>query len=63
MVRRCQEILSGNEVAVKFVNRRKQNCEETQKEFKILSVLKHPNIVSGSGIFLTATSDAIVMDL
>jgi len=63
VVRRCQQILSGEEVAVKFINRRKQNRVETQKEFEILSVLHHPNIVSASGIFLTATSDAIVMKL
>ena len=63
VVRRCQEILSGDEVAVKFINRRKQIREETQKEFEILSILNHPNIVSATGLFLTATSDAIVMKL
>ena len=63
VVRRCQEILSGNEVAVKFINRRKQSREETQKEFEILSILNHPNIISATGLFLTATSDAIVMKL
>ena len=63
VVRRCQEILTGNEVAVKFINRRKQIREETQKEFEILSILNHPNIVTATGLFLTATSDAIVMKL
>ena len=51
------------QVAVKFINRRKQVREETQKEFEILSILNHPNIVSSTGLFLTATSDAIVMKL
>jgi hypothetical protein len=40
-----------------------QTREETQKEFEILSVISHPNIVTASGLFLTATSDAIVMKL
>ena len=63
MVRRCQEILTGREVAVKFVNRRKQNREQTRREYENLRRLSHPNIVSASGLFVMASSDAIVMDL
>ena len=63
VVRRCQEILTGREVAVKFVNRRKQNREQTRREYENLRRLSHPNIVSASGLFVTASSDAIVMDL
>jgi len=63
VVRRCQEIMTGREVAVKFVNRRKQGREETRREFELLSRLSHPGIVAASGLFLTASSDAIVMDL
>lgn len=64
VVRRCQEILTGTEVAVKFMNRRKQNRQDTKREFVIMSKLKENNcLVSSSGLFLTATSDAIVMNL
>ena len=63
VVRRCQEILTGREVAVKFVNRRKQSREQTRREYEALRRLSHPNIVSASGLFVTASSDAIVMDL
>lgn len=63
VVRRCQQILTGNEVAVKFINRRKQDRDETRKEFDVISRLKHPNLVSTFGLFLTATSDAIVIEL
>ena len=63
VVRRCQEILTGREVAVKFVNRRKQSREQTRREYENLRKLSHPNIVSASGLFVTASSDAIVMDL
>ena len=61
--RRCQEILTGREVAVKFVNRRKQSREQTRREYELLRKLSHPNIVSASGLFVSASSDAIVMDL
>lgn len=65
VVRRCQQIMSGDEVAVKFMNRRKQNREDSQKEYEIMARLdqKHPNIVATQGLFLTATSDAIVISL
>lgn len=63
VVRRCQEILTGREVAVKFINRRKQSREDTKREFELLSRLSHPSVVSPSGLFVTASSDAIVMDL
>ncbi len=63
VVRRCQEILSGEEVAVKFVNRHKQSREATRREFERMRRLRHSNIVEASGLFLTATSDAIVMSL
>ena len=63
VVRRCQEILTGREVAVKFVNRRKQSREQTRREYELLRKLSHPNIVSASGLFVSASSDAIVMDL
>ena len=63
VVRRCQEILTGREVAVKFVNRRQQSRGATRREYEALRKLSHPNIVSASGLFVTASSDAIVMDL
>lgn len=63
VVRRCQEILTGREVAVKFVNRRKQTREQTRREYDLLRKLSHPNIVSASGLFVTVNSDAIVMDM
>ena len=63
VVRRCQEILTGREVAVKFVNRRKQTRDQTRREYELLRKLSHPNVVSASGLFVTASSDAIVMDL
>ena len=63
VVRKCQEILSGTEVAVKFVNRRKQSREDTQREYEILANVDHPNVVRATGLFLTATSDAIVLNL
>ena len=63
VVRKCQEILSGTEVAVKFINRRKQPRDDTQKEYDILSSISHPNLIHSTGLFLTATSDAIVLSL
>ena len=63
VVRRCQEILTGREVAVKFVNRRQQSRDQTRREYEMLRKLSHPNIVAASGLFVTASSDAIVMDL
>lgn len=66
VVRKCQEILSGDEVAVKFVNRRKQPREETRKEFEILSLIDPdacPSLIGTSGLFLTTTSDAIILKL
>ena len=63
VVRRCQEIMSGNEVAVKFVNRRKQCEVDTLREFRILAGLKHPYIISSMGLYLTSTSYAIVLTL
>merc|ERR1711902_292169 len=63
VVRRCQEILTGREVAVKFVNRRKQHREASKREFEVLRRLAHPGLVNASGLFTTINSDAIVMDL
>ena len=86
VVRKCQEILSGQEVAVKFINRRKQTRDETRKEYEILALIANdtssynnsilhsnnlagksgvapPCLIKSSGLFLTATSDAIVMNL
>ena len=63
VVLRCQEIMSGNEVAVKFINRRKQGEQETLREYKYLSEMKHPNVISALGVFLTSNSYAIVMTL
>ncbi len=63
VVRRCQQILTGTETAVKFVNRRRQSREDTQAEFDLMSRIKHLNVVEATGLFLTATSDAIVMNL
>jgi len=63
VVRRCQEILTGREVAVKFVNRRKQTREVSKREYEVLRRLAHPGLVNASGLFTTVNSDAIVMDL
>ncbi|CAB4064107.1 Triple functional domain protein [Lepeophtheirus salmonis] len=64
VVRRCQEILTGTESAVKFINRRKQDREITKCEYEILNSLKgHPHIVEGFELFLTSSSDAIVMEM
>ena len=68
VVRKCQEILTGEEVAVKFINRRKQSRDETRKEYEILALIASspacpPCLIRSTGLFLTATSDAIVMNL
>ena len=70
VVRKCQEILTGQEVAVKFINRRKQTRDETRKEYEILAMIGNERsctvpscLIRSSGLFLTATSDAIVMNL
>ena len=87
VVRKCQEILTGQEVAVKFINRRKQTRDETRKEYEILALIASemtssssardltsksssrlssaapPCLINSTGLFLTATSDAIVMNL
>lgn len=50
MVRKCQEILTGLEVAVKFVNRRKQTRDETRREYELLRIQSnnHPNVSKGN---------------
>ena len=63
MVRRCHEIMSGNDVAVKFVNRRKQGEAETLREYRHLAQLNHPHIISSLGLYLTSNSYAIVLTL
>ncbi|XP_023330642.1 triple functional domain protein isoform X4 [Eurytemora carolleeae] len=63
VVRRCQEILTGREVAVKFLNRRRRTREQTRREHNILARVRHTNIVAVAGIFATPSSDAIVMEL
>jgi len=63
VVRRCQEILTGQEVAVKFVNRRRRTRDQTRGEHSILARLRHSNIATAAGLFVTPSSDAIVMDL
>ena len=63
VVRRCQEIMSGNEVAVKFVNRRKQCEADTLREYRHLAQMKNPYIISSMGLYLTSTSYAIVLTL
>ena len=63
VVRRCQEIMSGNEVAVKFVNKRKQNEEDTLKEYRNLAHVKNPYIITSMGLYLTSNSYAIVLTL
>ena len=63
VVRRCHEIMSGNDVAVKFVNRRKQGEAETLREYRHLAQLNHPHIISSLGLYLTSNSYAIVLTL
>ena len=63
VVRKCQEILTGSEVAVKFVNRKRQPREQTLREHEALSGISHPNLIHSTGLFVTATSDAIVLNL
>ena len=63
VVRRCQEIMSGNEVAVKFVNPKKQNEQDTLREFRHLARIKNPHVISSFGLYLTSNSHAIVMTL
>ena len=64
VVRRCQEILSGSEVAVKFINRRRQNREATKREYELMTRFdSHPHLIPAHGLYLTATSDAIVLGL
>ena len=63
VVRRCQEILTGREVAVKFLNRRRRTREQTVREHSLLARVRHSNIVGAAGLFATPSSDAIVMDL
>lgn len=63
VVRRCQEFMSGNEVAVKFVNKRKQSEAETLREYRHLTNIKNPYVISSMGLYLTSNSFAIVMTL
>jgi serine/threonine protein kinase len=63
VVRRCQEIISGNEVAVKFINRKKQSEKDTVREYTYLSDIKHTSIIASMGLYSTSTSYAIVMTL
>lgn len=63
VVRRCQEIMTGNEVAVKFVNRKKQDEVDTLREYRHLAALKYPYLIASRGLYLTSNSYAIVMTL
>ena len=63
VVRRCQELLTGREVAVKFLNRRRQSQDQARREHGLLARIRHSNIVGAGALFSTTTSDAIVIDL
>ncbi len=63
VVRRCQELLTGREVAVKFLNQRRRSRDQARREHGLLARVRHSNIVGAGGIFSTVNGDAIVMDL
>ncbi|XP_059088154.1 triple functional domain protein-like isoform X1 [Tigriopus californicus] len=64
VVRRCQEIQTGMEMAVKFVNRSKRGRDLTRGEYDILSKINHKHVVDVCGLFVTTPgSDAIVMTM
>jgi len=64
VVRRCQEILSGREVAVKFVNGRRRDRQAVKDEFEIMRALVgHANVAEAAALYPTTGGDAIVMRL
>jgi kalirin len=66
VVRRCQQILTGAEVAVKFVNRKRRLREETRKEYELILRAdggSGGSVVETGGLFATLSSDAIVLNL
>ncbi len=65
VVRRCQQILTGAEVAVKFVNRKRRQREDTRKEYELILRADGGGgtLVETGGLFATSSSDAIVLSL
>ncbi|CAL8069824.1 unnamed protein product [Orchesella dallaii] len=62
IIRKCQKIDSGEELAVKFVHRKRWKKQLIVKEFQILTAISHPNVVRGYAYCETSMYTAIVME-
>lgn len=62
IIRKCQKINSGEELAVKFVHRKRWKKQLIVKEFQILTAISHPNVVRGHDFCETSMYIAIVME-
>ena len=63
VVRKCQEVSTGQELAVKFVHRKRWKKQLIVKEYQILSAISHANVVKASAFCETSSYSAIVMEL
>ncbi len=62
IIRKCQKISTGEELAVKFVHRKRWKKQLIVKEFQILTAISHPNVVKGHEFCETSMYTAIVME-
>lgn len=62
IIRKCQKISTGEELAVKFVHRKRWKKQLIVKEFQILTAISHPNVVTGHEFCETSMYTAIVME-
>lgn len=64
MVKRCQRLADGREVAAKFVRRGRQSKKETEAEFLLLRRLHHPSFTRPHALYTaTAKFDILIMEL
>ncbi|CAG7734745.1 unnamed protein product, partial [Allacma fusca] len=62
VVRKCQEVSSGQELAVKFVHIKRWKKQLIMKEYQILSAISHPNVIQAHAFCETALYSAIVTE-
>ncbi|XP_071527234.1 triple functional domain protein isoform X3 [Panulirus ornatus] len=64
MVKRCQRMRDGRELAAKFVRRGRQSKKETEAEFLMLRRLQHPSFTRPHALYTaTAKFDILIMEL
>lgn len=62
VIRRCQDVSTGRELAVKFIHRKRWKKQLIVKEYQILSAISHGSIVECLELCETLSYTAIVME-